>query len=174
MSCNTIIINEYQSPCGVLVLGSYGNLLCMCDWEIEKHHIRIRKRLANTLDTTFREGRTPVIEQAALQLDEFFERKRTHFNIPLLFAGTDFQKTVWSELLKIPYGCTASYGTLAKAIGMPGAIRAVANANGANAISIFVPCHRIIGTDGSLTGYGGGIDAKKHLLNLENTSFHTH
>ena len=85
----------------------------------------------------------------------------------MLFVGTDFQKKVWSELLKIPFGETISYGKMATRIGMPKAVRAVANANGANAISIFAPCHRVIGSDHSLTGYGGGLDAKRELLELE-------
>ncbi len=168
MTQKEIVVCEYKSPCGVLVLGSFDNKLCMCDWKIEKHHNRIRKRLADTLKAAFNEGSSPVIEQAALQLDEFFTGKRTHFNLQLLFAGTSFQKSVWSELLKIPFGSTVSYSILANNIGRPKAVRAVANANGANAISIIIPCHRVIGSDGSLTGYGGGIDAKQHLLNLEN------
>lgn len=84
-----------------------------------------------------------------------------------MFAGTDFQKTVWNELLKIPFGNTISYAEMARRIGMPKAVRAVANANGANSISIFAPCHRVIGSDHSLTGYGGGLDAKRTLLKLE-------
>ena len=87
--------------------------------------------------------------------------------MPLLFVGTDFQKAVWNELLKIPFGKTVSYGEMALRIGMPKAVRAVANANGANSISIFAPCHRVIGSDRSLTGYGGGLSAKKFLLELE-------
>ncbi|WP_302027335.1 methylated-DNA--[protein]-cysteine S-methyltransferase, partial [uncultured Duncaniella sp.] len=92
-------------------------------------------------------------------------------DIPLLFVGTEFQKRVWNELLTIPYATPLSYGELARRIGMPSAVRAVANANGANAISIFVPCHRIIGTDRSLTGYGGGLPAKRHLLDVEGIAY---
>ena len=87
--------------------------------------------------------------------------------MPLLFVGSHFQKSVWQMLLEIPYGQTISYGEMARRIGMPKAVRAVANANGANAISIFAPCHRVIGSDRSLTGYGGGLDTKKFLLALE-------
>ena len=89
------------------------------------------------------------------------------FDIPLLLVGTDFQKKVWEQLLAIPYGETVSYGELAASLGMPSAVRAVANANGANAISIFVPCHRVTGSGQTLTGYGGGLDAKRFLLELE-------
>ena len=100
-------------------------------------------------------------------MDEYFLKRRKHFDIPLLFAGTDFQKQVWQSLLTIPYGQTLSYGALAANIGCPKAVRAVANANGANALSIFVPCHRVIGGNRSLTGYGGGVEAKRFLLDLE-------
>ena len=93
------------------------------------------------------------------------ENHETH--IVLLPVGTDFQKKVWNELLKIPYGKTVSYGELARRIGVPKAVRAVAAANGANAVSIFIPCHRVIGGDGSLTGYAGGLAVKKLLLDLE-------
>ena len=93
--------------------------------------------------------------------------ERRDFDIPLLLAGSDFQKRVWQQLPRIPYGQTASYGELAAAIGSPRSVRAVANANGANAISIILPCHRIIGSDGRLTGYGGGLRAKQYLLDLE-------
>lgn len=111
---------------------------------------------------------SPVIELSVAQLDEYFSGKRHDFDIPLLFAGTDFQKMVWNALLDIPYGMTVSYSEMARRIGRPEAVRAVANANGANAISIFAPCHRVIGSDRTLTGYGGGLDAKEYLLKIEN------
>ena len=100
-------------------------------------------------------------------MDEYFRRERRAFDIPLLFAGTEFQNKVWDMLLQIPYGRTVSYAGMALSLGIPKAVRAVANANGANAISIFAPCHRVIGSNGSLTGYGGGLDAKRFLLELE-------
>ena len=89
------------------------------------------------------------------------------FDVPLLFVGTEFQKTVWNFLLTIPFGKTISYGEMARQIGLPKAVRAVANANGANSISIFAPCHRVIGSDRSLTGYGGGLEAKRLMLELD-------
>ena len=92
---------------------------------------------------------------------------RRQFDVPLLFAGTQFQRKVWHALLEIPYGETISYGEMACSLGVPQSVRAVANANGANAISIFAPCHRVIGSKGMLTGYGGGLDAKRYLLDLE-------
>lgn len=164
---NIIKTRRYESPCGTLLLGSFDGKLCLCDWQVEKHRDHVDRRLKRVLNAEFEDGTSDVIEEAVTQLDEFFAKKRQAFSIPLLFVGTDFQKTVWRELLTIPYGETISYGDMARRIGMPKAVRAVANANGANAISIFAPCHRVIGSDGSLTGYGGGLAAKKMLLELE-------
>ena len=101
------------------------------------------------------------------QLNAYFAGELKEFEIPLLMLGTDFQKRVWKALLTIPYGETMSYGELAKKIGEPKAVRAVGAANGRNPIPIIVPCHRVIGSDGSLTGFGGGLENKKKLLELE-------
>ncbi|MGM9739946.1 MAG: methylated-DNA--[protein]-cysteine S-methyltransferase [Candidatus Cryptobacteroides sp.] len=163
----TIKVKKYESPCGILMLGSFGDKLCLCDWQVEKLSGNVNRRLKRSLDAEFEEGTSEVIEKAAEQLNEFFAGQRKEFDVPMLFVGTDFQKTVWKELLNIPFGHTVSYGELARRIGMPKAVRAVANANGANAMSIFAPCHRVIGSDHSLTGYGGGLDAKRALLKLE-------
>lgn len=164
---NTIKIKRYDAPCGVLMLGSFGDQLCLCDWQVEKHRDHVNRRLQKMLNASFEEDVSEVIGLAERQLDEYFAGKRRTFDVPLLFVGTDFQKTVWNALLAIPFGQTLSYGDLARRIGMPKAVRAVANANGANALSIFAPCHRVIGSDRSLTGYGGGLDAKRYLLALE-------
>ena len=164
---NLVKTKRYESPCGTLLLGSFNDKLCLCDWQVEKHRDHVDKRLKRVLQADFEDSSSAVIEKAIVLLDEFFAGKRKKFDLPLLFVGTNFQKKVWNELLKIPYGKTVSYGEMASRIGMPRAVRAVANANGANAISIFVPCHRVIGSDGSLTGYGGGLAAKKKLLDLE-------
>lgn len=164
---NIVKTKRYESPCGTLLLGSFNDKLCLCDWQVEKHRDHVDKRLKRVLQADFEDSSSAVIEKAIVLLDEFFAGKRKRFDLPLLFVGTNFQKRVWNELLKIPYGKTVSYGEMASRIGMPRAVRAVANANGANAISIFVPCHRVIGSDGSLTGYGGGLAAKKKLLELE-------
>ncbi|WP_300911765.1 methylated-DNA--[protein]-cysteine S-methyltransferase [Muribaculum intestinale] len=164
-----ITTRRYDSPCGMLMLGSYGDRLCLCDWYIERRRDYIYSRLRHLLHAEFENGNSPVIEHASGQLDEYFAGIRREFDIPLLYAGTEFQKIVWDELLGIPYGEAISYGEMAQNIGMPQAVRAVANANGANAISIFIPCHRVIGSDGSLTGYAGGLNIKEYLLNLEHT-----
>lgn len=168
---NIIRTRRYESPCGVLLLGSCGDKLCLCDWQAgKKHRAAVSRRLERRLDAAFEEGTSEVIEQAARQLDEFFAGARKEFDVPLLLAGTDFQRRVWDELLRIPFGQTLSYGELARRIGMPRAVRAVANANGANALSVFVPCHRVVGSDHTLTGYAGGLDAKRALLKLEETT----
>lgn len=164
---NAIKTRRYESPCGVLLLGSFGDNLCLCDWQIEKRRRHVDERLKRILNAEFEEGTSEVIEQAVRQLDEFFAGKRKVFDLPLLFVGTDFQKKVWNELLNIPFGETISYKEMARRIGLPTAVRAVANANGANSVSIFAPCHRVIGSDNSLTGYGGGLAAKEKLLKLE-------
>lgn len=164
---NVIKTRRYESPCGTLLLGSFGDKLCLCDWQIEKRRGHVDGRLKRILNAEFEEGTSEVIKQAVRLLDEFFAGKRKVFDMPLLFVGTDFQKKVWRELLNIPFGETISYKEMARRIGLPMAVRAVANANGANSVSIFAPCHRVIGSDNSLTGYGGGLAAKEKLLKLE-------
>ncbi|MBO0838982.1 MAG: methylated-DNA--[protein]-cysteine S-methyltransferase, partial [Actinobacteria bacterium] len=101
------------------------------------------------------------------QLDAYFAGELTEFSLPLAPAGTQFQRQVWAALQQIPYGQTWSYGQLAEKIGNPAAVRAVGLANGRNPIAVVIPCHRVIGADGSLTGYGGGLDRKRFLLDLE-------
>ena len=162
-----IQIQYYQSPCGESILGSYKGKLCLCDWQNEERRRLIDERIQKGLQAQYIEKESETIANAITQLDEYFNHERKAFDIPLLFIGTDFQKSVWDELLHIPYGTTVSYAGLSKRLGNPKAIRAVAAANGANAISIIVPCHRVIGSNLKLTGYAGGLPAKKLLLELE-------
>ncbi len=164
---NVILVRPYASPCGELLLGSFDGKLCLCDWQTERHRDHVDRRLQRMLHARFEAGRSEVTDRAVRQLDDYFAGKRKAFDLPLLFVGTEFQKAVWNELLTIPFGATISYAALSKRLGMPKAVRAVANANGANSLSIFAPCHRIIGSDRSLTGYGGGLPAKRFLLELE-------
>jgi len=163
----TIKTQYYASPVGELIIGSYGEKLCLCDWRYRKMRTSIDNRIRSCYNAEFEEGMSQVIEDTISQLEEYFSGNRRDFDLPLDFAGTDFQKQVWDQLIKIPFGKTLSYMELAGNLDNPGAIRAVASANGANAISIIVPCHRIIGSDGNLTGYAGGLAAKKKLLTLE-------
>ena len=170
---NVIKIQRYHSPCGDLMLGSFEDKLCLCDWAAESHRDIVDRRLRKLLKAGYEESTSDVIQEAIRQLDEYFGRKRTAFDLPLLFTGTDFQKKVWQKLLEIPYGEILSYGDMATQLGMPKSVRAVANANGANAISIIVPCHRVVGRGHTLTGYGGGLAAKSFLLELEKSSLST-
>lgn len=110
---------------------------------------------------------TPLLREAASQLAEYFAGRRAAFNLPLKPEGTQFRRAVWAALRDIPAGRTASYGDIARAIGKPGASRAVGSANHANPLPVLIPCHRVIGSRGALVGYGGGLDLKKKLLALE-------
>ena len=107
------------------------------------------------------------IKECMRQLDEYFKGRRKKFNVPLQLEGTDFQKAVWRQLQKIPFGQTASYGDVARAVGSPKAFRAVGNANNKNPIPVIIPCHRVIGSDGKMVGFGGGIWRKEWLLDHE-------
>ena len=162
-----ILVQTYIAPCGTLLLGSFHDKLCLCNWTEGKHPGRVDRRLQAKLAACYMPQASDITQAAARQLDEYFLGQRKSFDLPLLFAGSSFQESVWKQLMDIPYGQTVSYGEIARRIGRPTAVRAVANANGANAISIFAPCHRVIGNDHSLTGYGGGIEAKRFLLCLE-------
>ena len=165
---NEIKITYFKTPVGELILGSFEDKLCLCDWRYRRMRTSVDKRIKKGLKAEYIEETSPVIEETKRQLNEYFEGNIDTFDIPLLFVGTDFQQSVWNALLKVSHGETASYLALSKLLGNEKAIRAVASANGANAISIIVPCHRIIGSDGSLVGYAGGLPAKKKLLKLEN------
>ena len=162
-----IDIQYYKTASTEFIMGSYDDKLCMLDFRYRKMRNTVDSRIKKLLNAEYVEQDNAVLKQTRQQLDEYFSSKREEFEIPLLMLGTEFQKSVWEELLKIPYGKTASYLELSKAIGNEKAVRAVANANGANAISIIIPCHRIIGSDRSLTGYAGGLPLKKKLLELE-------
>ncbi len=163
-----ISIKYYKSPVGELIIGEYHRKLCLCDWRYRKMRESIDKRIKAELKADYIEQETNLIQFTIDQLNEYFEGKRTSFDLPIKWVGSQFQQSVWESLLTIPYGKTETYLGLSKKLGNEKAIRAVAAANGANAISIIVPCHRIIGSKGELTGYAGGIPAKKKLLELEN------
>jgi len=164
---NQINIKHHKTKYGEFIIGSFDNKICMIDWKYRKMRNSIDARILKSLNAKFVEKETPIIEETINQLDEYFNLERKRFDIPLLTVGTPFQQSVWEALFKIPYGTTSTYLQLSKDIQNKKAVRAVANANGANAISIIVPCHRIIGTNGELTGYAGGLGVKKKLLELE-------
>lgn len=165
-----IYISYFKSPVGELIIGEYEGTICLCDWRYRKQREQIDTRIKNGLQVEFQYKKTTLIKQTISELTEYFSKNRQEFSIPLTLIGTDFQQEVWKALIAIPYGKTMSYLDLSKKLSNEKAIRAVASANGANAISILIPCHRIIGSKGELTGYAGGINAKKRLLELENPS----
>ena len=164
---NKINIEYFKTPYGELIIGSHNDSLCLCDWRYRKMRNSIDNRLKTGLDAEYIEESSHTIKETKAQLTRYFDGERTEFDIPLNLVGTDFQKDVWNALLQIPYGETDTYLGLSKRLENEKAIRAVASANGANAISIIIPCHRIIGSDGRLVGYAGGLGVKKKLLILE-------
>jgi methylated-DNA-[protein]-cysteine S-methyltransferase len=149
-----------ESPIGKLKLVASDKGLVAILWEQDSPR-RVR------LDELVADEQHPVLVETARQLGQYFAGKRKTFSIALDMRGTRFQKDVWEALLAIPFGETRSYGQLAKQLGNPRASRAVGAANGRNPVSIIVPCHRVIGSSGKLTGFAGGLDAKAHLLGLE-------
>jgi methylated-DNA-[protein]-cysteine S-methyltransferase len=143
-----------DSPVGPLLLTSDGTSLTRVLFDAEP-------------DPEWSPEPCALLDEAVRQLEEYFAGERTTFDIPLRMQGGPFEREVWAELLQIPYGETASYGEIARRVGKPHASRAVGAANGRNPIAIIVPCHRVIGSDGTLTGYGGGLERKRALLDLE-------
>ena len=168
---NKINIQFHKTKFGEFILGSFERQLCLLDFRYRKMRSTVDNRIKRSLKAEFIENNDEILQETRQQLVEYFNQKRTGFNLPLLMVGTDFQKTVWEALLQVGYGKTSSYLELAKKINNPKAVRAVANANGANAIGIVIPCHRIIGSNGELGGYGGGVAVKKRLLRLEQNIF---
>ena len=124
-------------------------------------------RIRKALKGVFVQGTNDVIDETARQIDQYFAGDRTEFDLPLELCGTDFQREVWEALGEIEYGGTRSYADIAREVDREAAVRAVGRANGMNAIAIVVPCHRVVGADGKLTGYGGGLWRKQRLLDLE-------
>ncbi len=162
-----ITINRIPTPLGPMMIGVTDEGLCLLEFTdrrmIETQIETLKKRLKADMVT----GQHPMIALVKGQLDEYFAGKRKDFELPLVTPGTDFQNKVWKELTTIPYGRTRSYKQQADAIGDVKAVRAVARANGENRLSIVIPCHRVIGSDGSIVGYGGGVHRKQWLLKHE-------
>ena len=158
MSTDSTWYTMVASPIGELLLLSDGHALLGLSMQEGRHPIRIQP--------DWQPAQAPFAAVRE-QLTEYFAGSRTTFDVPLQMAGSPFQLRVWQALCDIPYGTTTSYGELARRVGKPSAARAVGLANGQNPIAVIVPCHRVIGADGSLTGYGGGLDRKRFLLGLE-------
>lgn len=164
---NQINIQYYKTKIGALILGSFDGRLCLLDYRYRRMRTTVDNRIKKGLGADFVEKNDDVLSKARVQLDEYLNGDRTCFDVTVLMVGSDFQKSVWEALMEIHYGKTASYLDIAKSINKEKAVRAVASANGANSMSLIVPCHRIIGSNGELVGYGGGVAVKKRLLKLE-------
>ncbi len=145
----------FTSPAGILEITSTDEAIISCIFKEKKEEITLIP---------------PILEKAINQLDMYFKGKRKNFDLKLSLIGTDFQKKIWQELQKIPFGQIVSYKEIAKRIGNKNAVRAVGNANGKNPISIIIPCHRVVGSDGKLVGYGGGLEKKRWLIDFEKTN----
>ena len=162
-----INLKRIETPLGTMIACANDQGICMLEFSDRKALPTELRDISKYFDANIIQGDNLHFDWLEIELKEYFEGKRQEFTVPLSPVGTDFQKKVWDVLRTIPYGSTRSYQQQADILGNPKAVRAVANANGLNKISIIIPCHRVIGSDGKLTGYGGGIWRKQKLLELE-------
>lgn len=166
-SKQVIDITRFETPLGTMFACAVERGICLLEFSDRRMLETELKYLSKHFNATIMQGNNKHLEVLHQQLTEYFECKRKKFKLPLVTPGTEFQKAAWKELQTIPYASTRSYKEQASALKKPEAIRAVANANGMNRIAIIVPCHRVIGSDGNLTGYGGGLWRKKWLIDFE-------
>lgn len=162
-----IHVDRIATPLGPMFVGATEDALCLLDFVDRRALPSQVKRVARRLGAVYAPGRNRLIEEAEAQVAGYFHRTRTTFDLPVTLAGTEFQRSVWGALQAIPYGETRSYRDVAAALGRETAVRAVGRANGLNALALVVPCHRVVGADGRLVGYGGGLWRKQKLLTLE-------
>ena len=169
---NQIEVQYFESKIGELITGTFKNSLCLLDFKNRKMRLSVDNRLKTKLSAKYVIRNNKILTLAKTQIGEYLSGLRKEFSIPIITVGSNFQKQVWYSIMKLKYGEIASYLDIAISIGNQKAVRAVANANGANSLALIIPCHRILGNDGALVGYGGGVPIKKKLLNLEkvNTS----
>ncbi|MBN2433575.1 MAG: bifunctional transcriptional activator/DNA repair protein Ada [Acidobacteria bacterium] len=160
-------VTRLLTPLGPMLAGATTDGVCLLEFMDRRMLETQLNRLSRRLQARWVPGDNRHLSELHVQLNEYFTGKRTMFDFPLVLAGTTFQEAVWRELRTIPYGETRSYLEQAERLGRPEAVRAVARANGDNRMAIIIPCHRVIGKDGQLTGYGGGLWRKQHLLDLE-------
>ncbi len=162
-----VAVTRIETPLGPMLAGASEEGICLLEF-VDRRMIETQvERLARIFKAPLVPGTSPHFESLAGDLVRYFAGELRRFSVPLDMRGTDFQKKVWSGLLAIPYGTTRSYAEQARSLGAPEAVRAVARANGDNRVAIVIPCHRVVGADGSLTGYGGGLWRKRWLLDLE-------
>ncbi len=157
----------FSTPLGKMVAAEYKNRLCRLEFLGRKKPSAILKPIAGRLKTEISAGKSPVLDETRKQLKMYFNGRLKKFNLPIELVGTDFQKSVWRQLTRIPQGKTVNYGKIAERVGRPKGARAAGMAIGSNPISIVVPCHRVIGKSGDLVGFGGGLWRKRWLLNHE-------
>jgi AraC family transcriptional regulator, regulatory protein of adaptative response / methylated-DNA-[protein]-cysteine methyltransferase len=162
-----ISINRIDTPLGQMVACATEDAVCLLEFVDRQMIERQMERVDRYVGGVVVPRENDILRKLSRELNAYFEGRLTSFETPLDMRGTPFQERVWRELLTVPYGMTRSYGELAKGLGSPQSVRAVARANGDNRIAILIPCHRIIGADGKLTGYGGGLWRKERLLDLE-------
>jgi AraC family transcriptional regulator of adaptative response/methylated-DNA-[protein]-cysteine methyltransferase len=156
-----------ETPLGEMAAAATKDGICLLEFKSRPALESEFNRLALTFNETVKPGSNKHLRALKKQLKEYFKGKKKEFSLPLITPGTEFQLAVWDNLKKIPYGRTISYLELAKSIKNPGAVRAVAGANGSNRIAIIIPCHRVIGADGDLVGYAGGLNKKRWLIDHE-------
>ncbi len=162
-----ISTNILETPFGEMIAGVRDDVVCLFDFYHRKSIDSIKQRVALHMKDYYLQEENPIFKELSAQINAFAQGRLKEFSIPTVFCGTDFQKSVWQHISEIPYGETLTYQKLALKVGDENMVRAVAGATGDNCLAIIVPCHRIIGANGSLTGYSGGVDVKKRLLQLE-------
>ena len=160
-------VTRVLTPLGPMIAGGNEEALYFFEFSDRRRLEKQLDRLRARMDCVLIPGDNAILQRVEAEIEAYFAGDLREFSIPLLAPGTEFQRTVWNELQRIPFGETRSYADVARAIGRPSAVRAVARANGDNRMAIFIPCHRVVGSDGRLTGYGGGLWRKQHLLDLE-------
>ena len=167
MQADKILFRNLNSPLGQMIAGVTDKGVCFLEWHDRGGIERIKQRVEKRYKMPLIEGNNRHLDKLEKELKDYFEEKLKNFEVKIDVIGTNFEKKVWEQLLQIPYGQTRSYAQIAKYLGKPGAQRAVGKANGANYLSIVIPCHRVIEANGNLRGYGGKLWRKKYLLELE-------
>jgi AraC family transcriptional regulator of adaptative response/methylated-DNA-[protein]-cysteine methyltransferase len=170
MPIDRIVFRDITSPLGMMIAGATTTGICFLEWHDRGGVERIKQRVEKRYKLQLSPGKSKHLDELEKEVAEYFTGKLTRFSVMLDIKGTPFERKTWEQLLAIPYGETRTYGRMADLLGKPRASRAVGRANGANYISIVVPCHRVIESNGGLGGYGGGASRKRYLLELETGS----
>ena len=170
MPTDKIVFRDLKSPLGDMIAGATAKGVCFLEWHDRGGVERIRERIKKRYKMPLLQGSNTHLDQLEKDLDTYFSGKLKKFKVAIAVKGTPFEEKIWEQLLAIPYGETRTYGQIARLLGKPGGARAVGRANGANYVSIVIPCHRVIESNGNLRGYGGKLWRKKYLLDLESGS----